>query len=176
MLETRHTLRNCNCHGFNMHCPQGSVVWPTSGIMANRCTGFGFWGDRANDSPFKVDFFHSFFPLILLKEGNLRISRVCSQGKRQIMIFKTTTTVEVKGRYKWFVDGLLAWERVSLRWNKTESSSRPVLFTYFVFLFSQRTVCPRVMPSHCASCYKRPGPNDTLRRCTQCWGIGYCNQ
>ncbi|PFX27615.1 Ubiquitin carboxyl-terminal hydrolase 19 [Stylophora pistillata] len=39
----------------------------------------------------------------------------------------------------------------------------------------QRTVCPRVVPSHCASCYKHPGHNETLRRCTQCWGIGYCN-
>ncbi|XP_078372001.1 ubiquitin carboxyl-terminal hydrolase 19-like isoform X3 [Oculina patagonica] len=40
----------------------------------------------------------------------------------------------------------------------------------------QRTVCPRVVPGHCASCYKRPRPGEVLRRCTQCWGIGYCNQ
>lgn len=40
----------------------------------------------------------------------------------------------------------------------------------------QRTVCARVAPSYCASCYSRPGPGVALRRCTQCWGIGYCNQ
>ena len=69
---TRHTLRNCNCHGFNIHCAQGSVVWPSSGIMANCCTGFSFWGDRPNDSPFKVDFFPFFLSLNPLEGGQLK--------------------------------------------------------------------------------------------------------
>ena len=44
------------------------------------------------------------------------------------------------------------------------------------FCLLQRTVCPRVISGHCASCYTRPAPGEVLRRCTQCWGIGYCNQ
>lgn len=40
----------------------------------------------------------------------------------------------------------------------------------------QRVVAPCVAPSYCASCHRRPEYGDTLRRCTQCWGIGYCNQ
>lgn len=39
----------------------------------------------------------------------------------------------------------------------------------------QRVMVPCAGPSRCASCHRTPATEETLRRCTQCWGIGYCN-